>query len=58
MEIVNVLLLSLDNGSISIVTFLDPSAAFDTAGHNILLSRLEHVFGIHGTAMVLLIPVQ
>ena len=50
-EIVNDLLLSLDNGNISIVTCLDLSAAFDTIDHNILLSRLEHVFGIHGTAL-------
>ena len=51
LKIVNDLLLSLDNGNISIVTFLDLSAAFDTIDHNILLSRLEHVFGIHGTAL-------
>ena len=46
MEIVNGLLLSLDNGNISIVTVLELSAAFDTTGH-----RLEHVSGIHGTAL-------
>ena len=53
LEIINDLLLSLDNGNISIVTFLDLSAAFDTIDHNILLSRLEHVFFIyiHGTAL-------
>ena len=51
LKIVNDLLLSLDNGNISIVTFLDLSAAFDTIDHNILLSRLEHVLGLHGTAL-------
>ena len=50
LEIVSDLLLSLDNGNISVVTFLDLSAAFDTTDH-ILLSRLERVFGIHGTAL-------
>ena len=51
LEIVNDLLFSLDNKSISIVTVLDLSAAFDTSDHTILLSRLEHVCGIHGTAL-------
>ena len=51
LEIVNDLLLSLDNGNISIVAFLGLSAAFDTIHRNILLSRLEHVFGIHCTAL-------
>ena len=51
LEIVNDLLLSVDNGNISIITFLDLAAAFDTVDHNILLSRLEHVFGTHGTAL-------
>ena len=50
-ELFKDLLLSLDNGNISIVTFLDLTAAFDTIDHNILLSRLEHVFGLHGTAL-------
>ena len=44
-------MLSVDNGNISIITFLDLAAAFDTVDHNILLSRLEHVFGTHGTAL-------
>ena len=53
LEIVNDLLLFLDNENISIVAFLDLSAAFDTIDDSILLSRLEHVFGIHGTALQL-----
>ena len=51
LEIVNDLLLSHDNGNISIVTFFDLSAAFDTIDHNILLRCIEHAFGIHSTAL-------
>ena len=50
-KVMNDLLLSLDSGNISILTLLDLSAAFDTIDHNILLSRLEHVFGISGTPL-------
>ena len=50
-RVMNHLLLSLDSGNISILTLLDLSAAFDTIDHNILLSRLEHVFGISGTPL-------
>ena len=50
-KVVNDLLLAVDSGKISVLTLLDLSAAFDTIDHNILLSRLEHVFGISGTAL-------
>ncbi|WP_419612639.1 reverse transcriptase domain-containing protein, partial [Thiolapillus sp.] len=48
---VNDLLLALDDGKVSVLTLLDLSAAFDTIDHNILLHRLEHAFGITGTAL-------
>ena len=51
LEIVNDLLLSVDNGKMSIVMFLDLSAAFDTIDHNILLSHLEYIFGMHSAAL-------
>ena len=40
-----------DSGSISILTLLDLSAAFDTIYHSILLTRLESTFGIRELAL-------
>ena len=51
MKIMNDLLHSLDHGSVSVLTLLDVSAAIDTTAHTILLQHLEHVFGIHDTAV-------
>ena len=52
-NIVTDLLLTLDDGKVSVLTLLDLSAAFDTIDH-ILLHRLEHAFGITGTAFSLI----
>ena len=51
LKIVNDLLLSLDDGKISLLASLDLSAAFDTIDHNILLHRLQHAFGLSGTVL-------
>ena len=51
LKIVNDLLLSLDDGKISLPASLDLSAAFDTIYHNILLHRLQHDFGLSGTVL-------
>ena len=51
LKIVNDLLLSLDDGNISLLASLDLSAAFDTIDHNILRHRLQHDFGLSGTVL-------
>ena len=39
-------LLAVDEGKLSILVLFDLSAAFDTIDHDILLNRLQYVFGI------------
>ena len=50
-ETANDLLNAMDEDEISVLLLLDLSAAFDTIDHQILLSRLETVFGIRSTAL-------
>ena len=47
----NGILRALDDGDVALVALLDLSAAFDTIDHNILLHRLEHLYGISGTPL-------
>ena len=42
---------SLDKGEAAILVLLDLSAAFDTIYHQILLARLNNMYGISGTAL-------
>jgi hypothetical protein len=41
----------MDNQKISLLVLLDMSAAFDTIPHDLFLSRLEHAFGLSGSAL-------
>ena len=51
LRIVNDILSALENDNISVLLLLDLSAAIDTIDHQILLSRLNSVFGIQSTAL-------
>jgi len=46
MKVYNDLLSAADNGQLSALCLLDLTAAFDTADHELLLSRLERQFGL------------
>ena len=50
LKITNDILLALDFGNVSFLTLLDLSAAFDRIEHCVLLNRLQHLYGISGTA--------
>ena len=51
LRVLNDLLTASDDDQVSLLTLLDLSAAFDTTDHGILFHRLEHVFGIHNSAL-------
>ena len=47
----NDILRTIDQGGAAILVLLDLSAAFDTIDHSILLSRMESVLGVKGSAL-------
>ena len=47
----NDILLNMDKKHVTLVVFLDLSAAFDTVDHEILISRLRSSFGIRGNVL-------
>ena len=44
LRVTNYLIMACDQGSVSILSLLDLSAAFETLDHNILLKRLWHIW--------------
>ena len=51
LKVMNDILRALDDGDVPLVALLDLSAEFDTTDHNILLHRLEHLYGTSGTPL-------
>ena len=51
LRVVNDLFQASDSGSVSILSLLGLSAAFDTIDHNILITRLRSTFGCSGTVL-------
>ena len=47
------ILSSLDAGKCTVLETLDISASFDTINHNVLLNRLQYLYGITGTVFKL-----
>jgi len=45
------ILLAADRGEVTLLGFLDLSAAFDTVDHKILLGRLHVTFGLRGQVL-------
>lgn len=50
-KVLNYVLIATDMGDSVVLVLLDLSAAFDTVDYDVLLSRLEQVVGIRGTAL-------
>ncbi len=50
-KVANDLLMASDSGATSVLMLLDLRSVFDTVDHSLLLTPLERVFGVSGTAL-------
>ena len=50
-KIVNDILWAMEHKNITILVIIDPSAAFDTVDHKVLLEVLHKCFGVEGRAL-------
>ena len=48
LKICNDALLAADEGEVTTLCMIDLAAAFDTVDHDVLLSKLQQMFGING----------
>ena len=57
LHVANDLLQASDSGCVSILSLLDLSAAFDTTGHNILITRLRSTLAVLPWSLIGLSPI-
>ena len=50
-KILNDIMLNLSRGDVTMLVLLDLSAAFNTIDHDILLTRLQKRYGVHGSTL-------
>ncbi len=51
LKVQNDILCMMDSQRVTLLVLLDLGAAFDTIDHEVLLNRLELMFGVTGTAL-------
>jgi len=51
LKVLTDIIYAVDDGDLSVLALVDPSAAFDTVDHDILLTRLRVSYGVGGAAL-------